>query len=96
MTDDANSKMINKLREIVAKKGNDLTVGDFLTPEIIWIIDCTPLKDDDRKFAYLRFVQRKKASAILEEMGWYSPNTFTRHNKNVWNMLLRTVDRLLG
>jgi len=95
MNDIAESTML-KLRNLVREKGTTLTPGDLLVPEIEWVIANTPLSEEDRHFAELRYLKGKTSRKIMDEMGWYSTNTFTRHNKKVWARLLQTLDRLVG
>lgn len=70
--------------------------SDLLISELRWLIDCTALSEEDRRFAELRYIQGKKAKDIMEELEWYSTKTFSRHNKKVWARLVQTLHRLVG
>lgn len=96
MLNDNESQMLGNLREISAEKGDGIRHSDLLIPELRWLIDCTALSEEDRRFAELRYIQGKKAKDIMEELEWYSAKTFSRHNKKVWARLVQTLHRLVG
>ena len=95
MTAENDNAMACNLRRLLASKGDDIKPDDLLIPELQWIINCAPLSSVDRRFAELRYIKGLKASEILEELGWYSPKTFTAHNKKVWAKLVQTLKRLI-
>lgn len=94
--DDIPNKILEKLQSLVAVKGENIMQEDLLLPEIRWAIDCTPLSEMDRKFAVLRYLEGKSSSKVMEELGWYSTNTFTRHNRSVWKKIVATIIRLVA
>ena len=84
-----------KLKALVKEKGVLITPEDLLVPEVEWIISNTTLTEEDRQFAELRYIKGKSSYKVMEELGWYSTNTFTRHNKKVWARLIQTLIRLV-
>lgn len=95
MNENNDSVMLQKLRRLLAEKGDGISPSDLLVPEMEWIINCTMLSATDRKFAELRFLHGEKAKVIMEELQWYSTKTFTSHNKKVWAKLVQTLHRLV-
>ena len=96
MTAENDLPMADNLRRLIAEKGDALRPDDLLIPELQWIINCTTLSSVDREFAELRYIRGMKSSEILERLGWYSPKTFTAHNKKVWAKMVQTLKRLVG
>ena len=96
MLNENNAQMLDNLRKTLADRGEGVKHCDFLIPELQWLINCTALSEEDRRFAELRYIQGKKAKDIMEELEWYSTKTFSRHNKKVWARLVQTLRRLVG
>lgn len=88
--------LIDDMRSIAELKKDKIQPNDLLLPHIRLLINCTPLTEQDREFAELRYIQGKSAAKILDHFCWYSKHTFTRHNKKVWAMLVHTLMRLVG
>lgn len=96
MLNDNEQSILSNLKEILAEKGDSIQPGDLLIPELQWLINCTQLSEEDRRFAELRYIQGKKSKDVMEDLEWYSTKTFTRHNKKVWAKLVQTLHRLVG
>ena len=96
MLNENTPQMLDNLRKTMVSKGESISHSDLLIPELMWLIDCTALSEEDRRFAELRYIQGKKAKEIMEELEWYSTKTFSRHNKKVWARLVQTLHRLVG
>jgi len=96
MTAENDNAMACNIRRLIAEKGDSIEPGDLLIPEIQWAINCATLSSVDRRFAELRYIRGLTSREIMDELGWYSPKTFTAHNKKVWAKLVQTLRRLVG
>ena len=83
--------IVSRLQRLIKEKGDSLEPSDFLLPELQWIIGCATLSYEDRQFAELRYIKGMGMKMVMDEMAWYSPHTFTRHNKLVWLQLMKTL-----
>lgn len=93
---DLPTSLLDDMRSVAKRKGQDIKPGDLLLPHLRMLINCTQLSETDREFAELRYIKGLSAEKILDHFGWYCKNTFTRHNKKVWARLVQTLMRLVG
>ena len=90
----ATERTISKIKSIVKAKGEEMTLSDFLKPELDYIIKVANLSYEDRKMATLYFLQGMKSVDVMDAIPWYSTNTFTRHRKIVTAIILKTANMI--